>query len=171
MLWPRWGTFGPPMPQCKAVIISARCLAAVAGSSGACRDSSDTGKPAILVAVNGPPRLRQSRRPVRSASVVLGGGGGGSLICPGRGQLEDRRVQAAEQQQSAASADQRGLAVCRRYGWDWAILPYRYALSDPELSFEHPDRNITVFGRLLDDVIALIEDNNVQHAVVGTPAA
>lgn len=46
------------------------------------------------------------------------------------------------------------------------------ALSDPELSFAYPDRNIAVSGDYfyaLDDVIALIEDNNVQHVVVGYP--
>ena len=46
------------------------------------------------------------------------------------------------------------------------------ALSDPELTFAHPYGNIQAYGdsfRALDDVITVIEDEAVDHIVVGLP--
>ncbi|MBT1181314.1 Holliday junction resolvase RuvX [Bifidobacterium sp. CP2] len=46
------------------------------------------------------------------------------------------------------------------------------ALSDPELTFAHPIGNIPAYGdsfRALDDVIYVIEDEHVDHVVVGLP--
>ncbi|MBM6699265.1 Holliday junction resolvase RuvX [Bifidobacterium pullorum subsp. saeculare] len=46
------------------------------------------------------------------------------------------------------------------------------ALSDPELTFAHPIGNIPAYGdsfRALDDVIGVIEDEAVDHVVVGLP--
>ena len=46
------------------------------------------------------------------------------------------------------------------------------ALSDPELTFAHPAGNIAVYGDsffALDDVCAMIEDEHVEHVVVGLP--
>jgi len=46
------------------------------------------------------------------------------------------------------------------------------ALSDPELTFAHPIGNIRVYGdsfQALDEVIDVIEDESVDHVVVGLP--
>lgn len=46
------------------------------------------------------------------------------------------------------------------------------ALSDPELTLAHPAGNIQVYGdsfRALDEVIDVIEDESVDHVVVGLP--
>lgn len=46
------------------------------------------------------------------------------------------------------------------------------ALSDPELTLAHPIGNIQAYGdsfRALDDVIYVIEDEQVDHVVVGLP--
>lgn len=46
------------------------------------------------------------------------------------------------------------------------------ALSDPGLTLAHPAGNIQVYGdsfRALDDVIDVIEDESVDHVVVGLP--
>ena len=46
------------------------------------------------------------------------------------------------------------------------------ALSDPELTFAHPIGNIQAYGdsfRAIDDVIYTIEDENVDHVVIGLP--
>lgn len=46
------------------------------------------------------------------------------------------------------------------------------ALSDPGLALAHPAGNIQVYGdsfRALDDVIDVIEDESVDHVVVGLP--
>ncbi len=46
------------------------------------------------------------------------------------------------------------------------------ALSDPDLLLAHPEEYIAVSGDCfyaLEDVIAVIEDNNVDHVVVGYP--
>ncbi|OZG69293.1 Holliday junction resolvase RuvX [Bifidobacterium eulemuris] len=46
------------------------------------------------------------------------------------------------------------------------------ALSDPELTLAHPAGNIAVYGDsffALEDVCALIEDEHVDHVVVGLP--
>lgn len=46
------------------------------------------------------------------------------------------------------------------------------ALSDPELTFAHPYGNIQAYGdsfRALDDVIVVVEDEQVDHIVVGLP--
>ncbi|NEG54601.1 Holliday junction resolvase RuvX [Bifidobacterium platyrrhinorum] len=46
------------------------------------------------------------------------------------------------------------------------------ALSDPELTFAHPIGNIQAYGdsfRALDDVIYVIEDEQVDHVVIGLP--
>ena len=46
------------------------------------------------------------------------------------------------------------------------------AVSDPELTFAHPIGNVQVYGdsfRAIDDVIYTIEDENVDHVVVGLP--
>ena len=46
------------------------------------------------------------------------------------------------------------------------------ALSDPDLLLAHPEEYIAVSGDYfyaLEDVIAVIEDNNVDHVVVGYP--
>lgn len=46
------------------------------------------------------------------------------------------------------------------------------ALSDPELTLAHPIGNIQAYGdsfRALDDVIYVIEDEQVDHIVIGLP--
>ena len=46
------------------------------------------------------------------------------------------------------------------------------SLSDPELTFAHPIGNIQAYGdsfRALDDVIYVIEDEQVDHIVIGLP--
>lgn len=46
------------------------------------------------------------------------------------------------------------------------------ALSDPELTFAHPIGNIQVHGdsfRAIEDVICMIEDEDVDHVIVGLP--
>lgn len=46
------------------------------------------------------------------------------------------------------------------------------ALSDPELTFAHPIGNIQVHGdsfRAIEDVIYTIEDEDVNHVIVGLP--
>ncbi|WP_022859735.1 Holliday junction resolvase RuvX [Bifidobacterium magnum] len=46
------------------------------------------------------------------------------------------------------------------------------ALSDPELSFAHPAGNIEVWGdyfQAINDVLNVIEDEHVDHVVVGLP--
>ncbi|WP_101623099.1 Holliday junction resolvase RuvX [Bifidobacterium parmae] len=46
------------------------------------------------------------------------------------------------------------------------------ALSDPELTLAHPIGNIQAYGdsfRALDDVIYVIEDEQVDHVVIGLP--
>ena len=46
------------------------------------------------------------------------------------------------------------------------------ALSDPELTFAHPAGNVQVYGdsfRALDEVLDVIEDESVDHVVVGLP--
>ncbi|KAB7791231.1 Holliday junction resolvase RuvX [Bifidobacterium leontopitheci] len=46
------------------------------------------------------------------------------------------------------------------------------ALSDPELTFAHPYGNVQAYGdsfRALDDVITVVEDEGVEHIVVGLP--
>ncbi|EFA23561.1 Holliday junction resolvase RuvX [Bifidobacterium gallicum] len=46
------------------------------------------------------------------------------------------------------------------------------ALSDPQLTFAHPAGNITVrgnYGVEFDEVLAIIEDEQVDHVVVGLP--
>lgn len=46
------------------------------------------------------------------------------------------------------------------------------ALSDPELTFAHPIGNIQVHGdsfRAIEDVIYTIEDEDVDHVIVGLP--
>lgn len=46
------------------------------------------------------------------------------------------------------------------------------ALSDPELTFAHPIGNIQVRGdsfRAIEDVICMIEDEDVDHVIVGLP--
>lgn len=46
------------------------------------------------------------------------------------------------------------------------------ALSDPELSFAHPIGNVDAYGdsfRAMDGVIEVIEDEDVDHIVVGLP--
>ena len=46
------------------------------------------------------------------------------------------------------------------------------ALSDPELTFAHPAGNVRVYGdsfQALDEVIDVIEDESVDHVVVGLP--
>lgn len=46
------------------------------------------------------------------------------------------------------------------------------ALSDPELTLAHPAGNVRVYGdsfQALDEVIDVIEDESVEHVVVGLP--
>lgn len=46
------------------------------------------------------------------------------------------------------------------------------ALSDPELTLAHPIGNIQVYGdsfRALDEVVNVIEDESVDHVVIGLP--
>ncbi|NEG89321.1 Holliday junction resolvase RuvX [Bifidobacterium aerophilum] len=46
------------------------------------------------------------------------------------------------------------------------------ALSDPELTLAHPAGNVRVYGdsfQALDEVIDVIEDESVEHVVIGLP--
>lgn len=46
------------------------------------------------------------------------------------------------------------------------------ALSDPGLALAHPAGNVQVFGdsfRAIDDVIDIIEDEQIEHVVIGLP--
>lgn len=46
------------------------------------------------------------------------------------------------------------------------------ALSDPGLALAHPAGNIQVYGdsfRAIDDVISIIEDEQIEHVVIGLP--
>ena len=46
------------------------------------------------------------------------------------------------------------------------------ALSDPELTFAHPIGNVPAYGdsfHVLDEVVAIVEDEHVDHVVVGLP--
>lgn len=46
------------------------------------------------------------------------------------------------------------------------------ALSDPELTFAHPAGNVRVYGdsfQALDEIIDVIEDESVDHVIIGLP--
>ena len=113
-------------------------------------------KPMVAVATNEAARKAGIKAGdlVRGAAKVLGGGGGGKPDFAQGGGVDASKIDVVW------------------LGVDLGNARVGLALSDPELTFAHPAGNIHVAGDYffaIDEVLNVIEDEHVDHVIVGLP--